>query len=223
MVDCSRFSGERPKRERLVRDQRRDIHINLIPRLTQRKNILTLMVHNDLTTNFSLVDCGYVLYVLDRVVMRPGLEVRVVLLGEDAGERGVHVVDGSSCDQFLLCLDVVLELDVSVGFVAVGAVYGVAEDVAVEPFGVVEGDVECELLFAVLLPDSHVAELFDLFGVEFISGCDLRFVCFKDIISEVVWLRLGKVVMGSDGHVEIWLMGGPFDIEDRGFSDDVDM
>ena len=117
----------------------------------------------------------------------------------------------------------VLELDVAVGLVAVGAVDGVSEDVAIEPVGVVEGDVECELLFAVLLSDSHVSELFDLFCVEFISGCDLRFVCFKDIISEVVWLRLGKVVIGGDGHVEIWLMGWPFDIEDGGLSDDVDM
>jgi hypothetical protein len=59
----------------------------------------------------------------------------------------------------------VLQLDVLV-LAAVSAVDRVPENVAVEPFSVIESDVESKLLLTALFSDSDMTDFLDLFSVE---------------------------------------------------------
>ncbi len=87
------------------------------------------------------------------------------MLGENAIVSRLHVINGTTCDDFSDLFDMVLQLDVLV-LPAVCAVDRVPENVAVEPFSVVESDVESEFFLSALFSDSHMADFLDLFSVE---------------------------------------------------------
>ncbi len=111
--------------------------------------------------------------------MRPCFEVCVVLLGVDTVEGGLHIVNGSTDDHLLHFFDVVLYLyfSILVGMVAMFAVDCVPEDISLEPFGVVECEVEVD--FAIIcLPDSDMSNFLNFLLVKPVSRCDLSLVIF---------------------------------------------
>ncbi len=108
--------------------------------------------------------------------MVPCLQVGVVLLGENTCKCRLHVVNGATGHQLSYLIDMVLELDVAIGLVAVCAVNRVSEHISTEPFGVIEGDIESKLLLPILLPDSDMTQFLNFLSVEFFSRCDFCFI-----------------------------------------------
>ncbi len=107
-----------------------------------------------------------------------------------------------------------------IGVIAMFAINCVSEDIAIEPFGVIEGDVEVD--FAIIcLSDSDMSYFFDFLFVELVSGCNFSLISFQDSKGKVVRFGLGVIVVCGQCHVEVALMWRPLNVEDGFFPDDV--
>lgn len=111
-------------------------------------------------------------------------------MGVDAIVCGLHVVDGPTSYDLLHLLHVVFYLDV-LAVPAVCAVYAVVEHVALEPFSVLECDVERKLWLSFVFTDFHVPNSFYLVLVELLSRADLGLVGLEHFECEVVGLGSG--------------------------------
>lgn len=98
------------------------------------------------------------------------------MLGQNAIDGGLDIVNGSSLDELSGFLDVVDDVDRPVAFRAVGKE---SEYVSLEPFGIVELDVGIE--GGVVDRGFDLAEVLHFGFVEFVGGFDDGFVGVEDV------------------------------------------
>ncbi len=159
--------------------------------------------------------------VFNRVVVGPGFQIRIVLLCEYAVECGLHVINSPTSHHLSNLLNMILDLDVVV-LPTMRTVNRIVENIAIKPLGIIKRDIKGELLFSTLLSNSNMTNLTYLLSIELIRRTDLGLISLQHHIRVIIVLTFCYIIVRSDGHVEIILMGGPFNDQDRGLADHVD-
>ena len=111
MVDCLGISRVGAKGKRLRSHHRSNIHIHRVAQLAKRKDVLVELSHCQLAADLASARSGDLRDPMDGAVEGISFEEGAVLLGVDAVNGGIDVIDGPSLNKLPSLLDVVNDKD----------------------------------------------------------------------------------------------------------------